>query len=176
LFEYLISTTDNSDEILSILKQFLYVLNVKIKNSTDWLREKDLEIEKMISIKTNLEPKGENASNDYKIKYGNLFVGRLNEEIPNTTITLEELVKTIRMNQAISKELTLSLPQAKVVIYYGLTGYQDMTSEAVSKKMLALNIKYDYKKTYLLLWDIAKEGLIDFRRSVGDDNRKYTIW
>jgi len=117
---------------------------------------------------------GKDCLKDFKISqkdhHGNVTKERLEEYLPYDVTTLDVIIHIIRMNSKFNKEQRIPIDQVKVILYYGLAGRKDMTTDEVAQVMAALEINYDYELTGKLLEELADDGLLQY------EVRDQTIW
>lgn len=114
-----------------------------------------------------------------KEKYQTMKVtpDRLKEVVPGTNFTLEDLVYAIQQSHPFSEQVKIPLGQVKVLLYYGFQGRKPMITMDVEKTLLKINIKYDFKRTGMLLRELANEGLIKLEeRTSKKSGRQYYLW
>ena len=101
---------------------------------------------------------------------------RLQEKITDTSFNLEDIVHAIQAKQPFGQQLKLPLDQIKVLLYYGFIGHRPTITRDVEKELLQMNISYDFKRTGLLLKELAGENMIGMEEKLSRNNRKYFIW
>lgn len=114
-----------------------------------------------------------------KEKYQTLKVTpeRLQEVVPGTKFTLEDLVYAIQQSHPFSEQVKVPLAQIKVLLYYGFQRRPPMITMDVEKTLLKINLKYDFKRTGMLLRELANEGLIKLEeRTSKKSGRQYYLW
>jgi hypothetical protein len=102
---------------------------------------------------------------------------RLQESVPNTNFTLEDLVYAIQRGHPFSEQVKVPLAQVKALLYYGFQGHPPMITMDVEKALLKVNLKYDFKRTGMLLRELANEGLIKLEEITSKKSgRRYYLW
>lgn len=102
---------------------------------------------------------------------------RLQESVPNTNFTLEDLVYAIQQGHPFSEQVKVPLTQIKVLLYYGFQGRRPMITMDVEKELLKINLKYDFKRTGMLLRELVNEGLVKMEERVSKKTgRRYFLW
>ncbi|MFX0171339.1 MAG: hypothetical protein ACFE9L_05415 [Candidatus Hodarchaeota archaeon] len=101
---------------------------------------------------------------------------RLQESVLNTSFYLEDLVHALQWNKSFSTKIKLALNQVKVLLYYEMMGKPQMITMDVEKELLKLNISYDFKKTGMLLKELAAEKLIGMEERISKNQRTYRFW
>ena len=103
---------------------------------------------------------------------------RLQEVVPNSHLrsTLGDVVYAIRHNIPFTQKIKVPLSQIKVLLYYAFQGKPHMSTMDIEKKLLQMNIDYEYGRTRDLLKELASEGLVEIEERIGKTQRKYYLW
>ncbi len=165
---------------LSALTQLLEYASDKIASLSDHelfaqFFEYSLQAAKTPALPTPPLP---SASSKPKQPYTTVPVmpDRLKEGVSGTRFVLEDLVDALQKNQPFSRPVKLPLSQVKVLLYYSFWGKDQMITSDVEKCLLLLNVSYDFKRTGMLLKELASEGLLEMEERMSKNNRMYHLW
>ena len=100
----------------------------------------------------------------------------LEQPVPNSPFLLEDVVYALQHQTPFAEPLTIPLNQMKPILYYGLMGGKNMITHDVSETMRRLNLRYNFKKTGLILNELANAGLVPFEDRISRNGRSYSVW
>ena len=101
---------------------------------------------------------------------------RLKEGVAGSKFNLDDLVLALQQHQPFSQQITLPLNQVKVLLYYGFLGKKPLITMDVEKTLLKMNFNYDFKRTGMLLKELAAESLIRMEERTSKKNHQYRLW
>ncbi len=101
---------------------------------------------------------------------------RLEESIPNSKLTVNDLIYAIVHNQPFAQRIDVPEDQIKLVLYYAFMGKRLITMN-IEKEIMRHNIFYNYMNTGRLLKEMADQGLVEMEERVAKKSGyRYYLW